>query len=61
MRGITTPSKEEIGVRRALADLVRNDSETDHALKSLTGTPGNHVIIGTVHGRMDTITEDQNR
>ena len=61
MKGITTPNKGEIRARRALADLVRNDPETDHALKSHTGIHGNHVIGGTAHGRMVTMTKDQNR
>ena len=48
-------------MRRAPADLVRNDPETDLALKSRTGSHGNHVIGGTAHGRMVTMTKDQNR
>ena len=59
-KGIATSSKGEIGVKRAPVDLVRNDPKTDHALKSHAGTPERHVITGTVHGRMDTMTEGQN-
>ena len=61
MKGIATPSKGEIGARRAPADLVHNDPETDHALKSHTGNHGNHVFGGTAHGRMVTMTKDRNR
>ena len=46
---------------RALADLVRNDPETDRVPKSHAGNHGNHAIGGTVHSRMVTITKDQNR
>ena len=60
MKGIATPSKGETRAR-ALADLVHNDPETDRVPKSHTGNHGNHVIGGTVHGRMVTITKDQNR
>ena len=61
MKGIATPSKGEIRARRALADLVRNDPETDHALKSHTGNHGNHAIGRTAHSRMVAMTKDQNR
>ena len=57
MKGIATPSKGEIRAR-APTDLVRNDPETDRVPKSHTS---NHVIGGTVHDRMVTITKDQNR
>ena len=60
MKGIATPSKGEIRAR-ALADLVCNDPEIDHVPKSHTGNHGNHVIGGTAHGRMVTMTKDQNR
>ena len=46
---------------RAPADLVRSDPKTDRILKSHTGNHGNHIIDGIVHGRMVTITKDQNR
>ena len=55
------PSKGEIGAKRASADLVCNDPETGHALKSHAGNHGNHVIGGAAHGRMVTMTRDQNR
>ena len=60
MKGITTPSKGETRAR-APADLVRSDTETDRVPKSHIGNHGNHVIGGTVHGRMVMITKDQNR
>ena len=40
--------------------MLRNDPETDHALKSHAGNHGNHVISGTAHGHMVTMTKDQN-
>ena len=60
MKGITTTSKGEIRAR-APAGLIRSDPETDRVPKSHTGNHGNHVSGGTVHGRMVTITKDQNR
>ena len=60
MKGIVTPSKGEIRAK-APANLVRNDPETDHAPKSHTGNHRNHVIGGTAHSRMVTMTKDQNR
>ena len=61
MKGTATLNKGEIGARRAPADLVRDNIETDHSLKSHIGTPGRHLINGTVPDRMDTMTKDQNR
>lgn len=60
MKGIATPSKGEIRAR-APADLARNDPETVYAPKGHTGNLGNHVFDGTAHGRMVTMTKDQNR
>ena len=56
----------EIGVKRALADPEHNDSKTDHPLKNHVGVgiahaPSRHVIAGTVHGHMDTMTKDRIR
>ena len=60
-KGTTTPSPGETVARKVLADLLHNDAETDHVLKSHTGTPGRHVINGTVPDHMDMMTEDQSR
>ena len=59
MKGIATTSKGETRAR-APADLVRSDPETDRVPTSHNGNHGNHVISETVHGRMVTITKDQN-
>ena len=56
---------QEIRAKRALANPVHNDSKIDHPLKNHTGvgithTPERHVIVGTIHVSMDTMTEGQN-
>ena len=60
-RNDSTENRGEEG----LANLVHNDSKTDHPLKNhdvgITHTPERHVIAGIVHVRMDMTTEDQNR
>ena len=48
-------------VRKVPADLLRNNTETDHALKSHIDTPGRRVVDGTVPDRMDMMTKDQSR
>ena len=56
----------EIEARRALASLVTNDSKTVHFPKNHTDTGTACVLVrrisaGTVHVRMDTMTEDRIR
>ena len=47
--------------RKVPADLLHNDAETDHVLKSHIDTPGKRMVEGTVPGRMDMITKGQSR
>ena len=58
--------KRKIEAKRALANLVPNDSKIDrplenHADAGITHTPERHVIAEIVHVRMDTTTEDRIR
>ena len=45
--------------RKVPAELLHNNTETDHAPKSHIDTPGRHVVDGTVPDRMGMMTKDQ--